>query len=223
MKLVVDYFLSLLYPPKCMFCGKLLKNEDVPYCATCFEKLPDYDDADRCLSGFDQVIATFFYDGPIRDGLLRYKFHGLHSGGKVFGKWLAGTIADKLQGECQIISWVPCSMIRRWQRGYDQAELLAKAVAEELGVECVRVLRKIRHNPAQSGLHGVAKRRANVIGAYVPCNHERWQGKRILLVDDILTTGATLCECGKTLHIAGADALVCAVVAAASDDSNDIK
>ena len=223
MNQILDYFLHLLYPPKCMFCGSLLKNEDARYCEACFENLPDYDDADRTLFGFDQVIATFFYEGPVREGLLRFKFRGLHTSGKLFGTWLAGTVKDKLRQEYQIVSWVPCSFLRRWQRGYDQSELLAKAVADQLGLECVRVLRKIRHNPAQSGLQGVAKRKANVIGAYAACNFEKWKGKRILLVDDILTTGATLSECSKTLLAAGADGLACAVVAAASDDDNEIK
>lgn len=219
---VLDYLLPLLYPPKCMFCGRLLKDEDAEYCAECFGSLPDYDGAEPTVPGFGQVIATFSYEGPARNGLLRFKFHGLRGHGAVFGKWMAGTVRDKLKEPCDLVSWVPCSGLRRWQRGYDQAEVLARVVSGELGLDCCRVLWKKRHTPAQSGLKGEAQRRANVLGAYAPYKPERWRGKRILLIDDILTTGATLSECGRVLQAADAGGLVCAVAAVTESQKEKI-
>ena len=100
----------------------------------------------------------------------------------------------------------------------DGTKLLAEAVGRELGLEPVQTLKKIRHNPKQSRTADPAKRRANVLGVYQAVHPERFHGKRILLVDDVLTTGATLSECGKTLRIAGAEELVCAVIAVAHRD-----
>ena len=224
MNAVVDYFLHLLYPPKCMFCLQLLKDEDAQYCSKCISELPEYEGADRSVPGFDQAVATFFYKDSLREALLRYKFYGMKCYGARFAKWMAVTVQDKVKEPCDLISWVPCSTLRRWVRGYDQAELLARALGEELGLEVCAVLKKKKHNPSQSRIKkDAARRRANVLGVYAPYEPQRWTGKRILLVDDVLTTGATLSECAKTLRIAGAGSLICAVVADAGRDKDKSK
>ena len=112
-----------------------------------------------------------------------------------------------------LVTWVPISGIRRLFRGYDQDELLARVIARELGLPCRKTLNKVRHNRAQSGIRGHARRRANVLGVYRPAGDVA--GKRILLVDDILTTGATAGECARVLLTAGAKEIHCVVVAAA--------
>ena len=155
------------------------------------------------------------------DAVRRFKFHGVTAFGEQLGRWLAGTVRNKLDGCYDLISWVPCSRRRVWTRGFDQSKLLAETLAKELGVEAVCTLKKVRHNPKQSLTSGAAKRRANVLGAYRPFHPERFAGKRILLIDDVLTTGATLSECGKVLQMAGAGSLVCAVVAAVHGDNNE--
>ena len=99
------------------------------------------------------------------------------------------------------------------KRGYDQAELLARSACRRWDVKPVRLLEKIRDNPAQSGMTDAAARRANVEGVYRAAEPESIQGRRILLVDDICTTGATLVECAGILRSAGAAEVVCAVVA----------
>lgn len=211
---ILDYFLHLLYPPKCMFCGDLLSNEDARYCDACFYDLKDYDCAERTVPGFDQSIATFFYEGPVRNGILRFKFRGMRCYGAVFARWLSGTVQDKLRQPCDLVSWVPCSKRRRWVRGYDQAEVLAKALADELGLQCIPVLKKKKHNRAQSSMTNAESRKANALGVYEPFAPQLWAGKRILLVDDILTTGATLSECARVLKGCGVGGLACAVIAA---------
>lgn len=224
MNAVIDYFLHLLYPPKCMFCLQLLKDEDALYCSGCVSELPEYEGADRSVPGFDQTVATFLYKDLLREAVLRYKFHGMKCYGPRFAKWMAVTVQDKMKQPCDLVSWVPCSTLRRWVRGYDQAELLAKALGEELGLEVRRVLRKKKHNTAQSRIqHDAARRRANVSGVYMPYEPQYWAGKRILLVDDVLTTGATLSECAKTLQIAGAGSVACAVIADAGRDKDKSK
>ena len=109
------------------------------------------------------------------------------------------------------------SFRRKLRRGYDQVELLARAVGRELGMTPVPLLRKIRHNRPQSGISGMAERRANVLGVYRENGREQIVGKRILLLDDILTTGATAGEAARALLTAGAKEVHCAVVAAARE------
>ena len=94
-------------------------------------------------------------------------------------------------------------------------ELLAEAVGRELGMEPVPMLKKVRHNRPQSGLNDASKRRANVLGAYRAVHPEEIDGKRILLLDDLLTTGATAGEAARVLLTAGAKEVHCAAVAAA--------
>lgn len=123
---------------------------------------------------------------------------------------------DKMDWD--ILSWVPISRLRRLRRGFDQSQLIAEAVAAELGISPVQTLCKVRNTKPQSGLGDAAHRRANILGAYEAVDPTLWKDKRILLVDDIVTTGATASECAKTLLLAGAKEVKLATVAVASHD-----
>lgn len=112
-----------------------------------------------------------------------------------------------------MLSWVPVSKKRLRERGYDQAELLCRAVADELGVTPVPLLVKHRHTRAQSASGSAEKRKANIAGAYMLVPEADIQDHRILLIDDIITTGSTVSECARTLGYGGADRVVCATVA----------
>ena len=122
---------------------------------------------------------------------------------EVYGKILANAIDEK-GISCDIISWVPLSKKRLRKRGYDQAGLLAAAVADNLGIDCVRLLDKTKNNPAQSGTGSPSKRKANVKGVYRAADPALIEGKTVLLIDDIVTTGATLSECAGVLRRSGA-------------------
>jgi predicted amidophosphoribosyltransferase len=123
-------------------------------------------------------------------------------------------LEDELVYDC--ISWVPVSKKRLRKRGYDQVELIAKVAAEALGLPLVSTLYKFRDTPPQSSIRDFAKRRANVLGAYKPIAPETVSGKRVLLLDDVVTTGATASECARVLLTAGAKDVSFAAVAAAS-------
>jgi predicted amidophosphoribosyltransferase len=107
---------------------------------------------------------------------------------------------------------VPLSLLRLRKRGYSQSRLLAQAVAKELGLPLERLLRKRTHRPAQSGLRDAAARRANVSGAFAPCRGAEIEGKTVLLIDDVITSGATLSECSRVLLTAGAERVLCATL-----------
>ena len=113
----------------------------------------------------------------------------------------------------EAVTWVPVSAKRLRQRGYDQARLLAERACALWDTAPVRLLDKTVHNPAQSGLKEGAARRDNVRGVYRAADPDGTRGRRILLVDDICTTGATLAECARVLREAGAADVVCAAAA----------
>ena len=114
-----------------------------------------------------------------------------------------------------MLSWIPVSPQRYLQRGFDQSALITKHIARQLGIPKVRVLRKVRHTKPQSLIKEPHARRANVTNAYKVVKPDRLKGKRILLIDDVITTGATVSECAKTLSKVGVKEVYFAAVAAA--------
>lgn len=209
------YLLNLLFPPKCILCGKLLKKHEQDLCRECRVDSPEYPLRKEKRQFLDSFTAVWYYEGNVRRSLLRYKFYGAQNLSDGYGRLLAMRLLEAHPEGFDCLTWVPVSPLRKLRRGYDQVELLAKAVGRELGMEPVPLLKKVRHNRPQSGLSDGAKRRANVLGVYREENRERICGKRILLLDDILTTGATAGECARVLLTAGAKEIHCAAVAAA--------
>ncbi len=214
MKALVQWLLDLLYPPKCMLCHCLLEESQQIQCGRCCHDLPEYEGEPRKFRHFIKSVAPFYYEGHIRSSVLRFKFYGMQSYARQYAKWMTVLVKTELEGLYDVVSWVPCSPLRRWARGFDQCELLARELARELGVECIATLKKVRHTRKQSNMPDAAARRANVMDAYRAYRPDRYQTKRIILVDDVLTTGATISECGKTLRLAGSGDLVCAAIAA---------
>ena len=208
----LDRLLNLLYPPKCPFCGALSPGGEASLCPRCEQALP-WAEGTFSAQGFDRGVVVVYYEGAVRESLLRYKFGGCSGYAGVYGPLLAQRIAEGLGGRFDLISYVPVSRWRRATRGYDQSELLARAVARCYGVLPVATLHKRRQNRTQSQLHSADARRANVSGVYTPVGPERFAGQRVLLIDDIVTTGATLSEAARTLRAAGAADVVCAALA----------
>ncbi len=206
--------LNLLFPPKCVLCGALLENGAVDLCADCRKNAPEYSKRKINIQFLDSFSAVWYYEGNVRRSILRYKFYRARSNSVSYGRMLAMKIMQEYPEGFDCLTWVPVSFLRKFTRGYDQCQLLADAVGRELGVTPVPLLRKIRHNPRQSGIADPAQRRANVLGAY-RCTGNAVQGKRILLLDDVLTTGATAGECARVLKTAGAKEVHCAAIAAA--------
>ena len=206
---------EIFFPPKCVLCGSILKKDETDLCRSCRVDAPEYPQGKLKLQFVDSFTAVWYYKGNVRDSLHRFKFQrGSHLAAP-YGRLLAMKLLREYPEGFDAVTWVPISSLRKLFRGYDQDELLARAVAEELQLPCRKLLKKIRHNRPQSGIEGHARRRANVLGVYRTVEGEQIEGKRILLVDDILTTGATAGECARMLLTAGAKEIHCAVVAAA--------
>lgn len=212
---VLDAVLRLLFPPKCTLCQKLLGKDETDLCHTCRVEAPECRIRGAKLSFLDSWTAVWYYEDPVRGSILRYKFYGARRYAGCYGKLLAMKLQQRYPEGFDLLTWVPVGRLRRLRRGYDQAALLARAVGRELEMEPVRLLKKIRNNRPQSGIAGEAERRANVLGAYRVTEAETVKGKRILLLDDVITTGATAGECARVLLTAGAKEVHCGAVAAA--------
>lgn len=215
MNKLLNRALELLYPPKCALCRKLLERSERGICKACTGKLPEHAGILRPGEHFSQSVSAFRYDGAIRESLLRMKFGGCPNYAEFYGEQIARCVREQFDGRWDLISWVPISRKRRVGRGYDQAKLLAQAAARALGTQPVPTLRKIRDNKRQSRIADFKQRRKNVEGVYRAREPERFRGKRVLLIDDIVTSGATLDECSRTLRKAGAKTVLCATAATA--------
>lgn len=215
---LISGLLDLLFPPKCAFCRRLVKSNNNLLCPACRANLPYTEDGGAQHGDFFRLcISALYYEDRVREALLRYKFQGSSGYAGTFGRLLADCIRANLRGQYDLISWVPLSRERLRERGYDQAMLLAQAAALELQDVAVSTLDKVRNAEKQSGVGSAEKRRANISGAYRVADAELIQGRRILLIDDIVTTGATLSECARTLLEGGASQVVCATVARGRD------
>ena len=209
------FLMELLFPPKCVLCRKLLKSGEIDLCRECRADAPEYVGKKINIRFLDSFAAVWYYEGNVRRSLLRFKFYNARSYGVSYGRILAMRLQREYPDGFDMLTWVPVSRLRKLRRGYDQVELLAKAVGRELGLSPVPTLKKIRNNRPQSRLKDPAARRANVLGAYRLLEGAAVKGQRVLLLDDILTTGATAGECARVLLSAGAKEVHCAAVAAA--------
>lgn len=217
--------LELLFPRRCILCRGMLPKEQIILCASCRCSAPEYPSlplnsgkkGKNSRQFLDSFAAVWYYDRDVRRSLHRFKFRGAAYLAPKYAVLLAQLLRQCGPEEFDILTWVPVSRRRRFHRGYDQCELLARALGRELGIHCQRTLYKHRHTPAQSGLSGFEARAANVLGAFRVCGGEALRGKRVVLVDDIRTTGATLNECARMLLTAGAKEVHAVAVAATYD------
>ena len=210
--------LQLIFPPKCTLCRKLLTGVETDLCHHCRTKGPEFKKSKRKLPFIAHWTGIWYYKDGVRLSVHRFKFGNARRYADVYGRLLAVKLQNMELDDFDMISWVPISWQRRFSRGYDQSRLLAEALGRELGVKPSRVLRKIRSTPPQSGIPDAAGRRANVQGAYRALDPSAVCGKRILLVDDVVTTGATASECARTLLTAGAKEVNLATIGVAVHD-----
>lgn len=208
---MLDGILDLLFPPKCPFCGGILDHPGI--CKTCRPNLP-WTSEGNSLKTLDSGLicaAPLRYEGTVRDALHGLKFHGRASSAAPLGTLVAECAGKHFAGRFDTVTWTPVSRRRLRERGYDQAELLARSACCRWGTKPVRLVWKTKNNPAQSGLESAAQRQVNVQGVYKASGKAR--GRKILLIDDICTTGATLSSCAQALLDAGAERVLCASVA----------
>jgi len=213
-----DRFFDIFYPAKCPLCQKVLRRDESDLCHTCRRDTDDFPKPKQKISFVAGWTAMWYYNGKVRHSMLLYKFYGRRSYGEVYGRLLAMKLLNNPLCNYDLLTWVPVSRQRRWLRGYDQAELIARSAGQELNMPVTALLKKIKHTKPQSRIQDYSRRKANVLGVFTAIDPKKIEGKRILLLDDIITTGATISECARILLTAGAKEVHCAAVAAQNKD-----
>lgn len=203
--------LDLVFPPRCAWCGRVVAKGSECTCDEEPKQLPDAPldlakegKVARCLR---EAWACYLYAPPVSDAVIRVKFEEDASSAQELGRRMAQKFsACGLAERYDVLIPVPVSRKTRQKRGYNQSALLAKEIAARCGMPLLAdALVKVRETPQQTTL-GRAQRLTNVAGAYAVKAPASLQGRRVLLVDDVLTTGSTVDECAKTLLAAGAAA-----------------
>ncbi|GIL41252.1 phosphoribosyltransferase [Rhodospirillales bacterium TMPK1] len=196
--------MAFLAPPWCSRCGLPFEQAigAVAICATCAGAPP----------AFDRARAALRYDDASRPLLLAFKHGDRLEGVPTFAAWLA-TAAHELLHDVDLIAPVPLHRWRLWSRRYNQAAELARALSKRTGIACApHLLLRKRATPTQGGLSAQARMR-NVAGAFALHADMQVKKRRVLLVDDVYTTGATLDACARVLRRAGAMQIDCVSLA----------
>ena len=200
-----ENILDMLFPPKCGFCGKINKNF---LCKKCEVSL-NYIKKDMIRKvknkNFSYHIYAYEYRNEIRDKILKFKFGDKPELADTFVELLLkNTKTYRFLESYDIIIPVPMQKKKKRERGYNQAALMARKIAKKTGIKYAEdVLIKVKHTEPQSTLNA-SKRKENIKNAYKCINIEKILNKRVILFDDIYTTGNTAKECCKMLKNAGA-------------------
>lgn len=209
--------LDLLFPPKCPFCQAVLDEPHMPICGKCQPKLPwlEQKEAFHKVDFTAGCYSPLAYRDMVREGVHHYKFDAVQASARPLSRLMSQCVQDHREIQPDFITWVPLSRESLRKRGFDQARRLADLMGRELGLDVNPTLQKVRQTRQQSRLQEPAQRRANVLGAYELHQKSDVQGRRILLVDDVMTTGATLSSCARTLRQGGAAEIWCVTLAQA--------
>ncbi len=229
---------QLIYPGCCLLCGQLLPTEQSHFCSICHQEL--FADAQptcprcagtigpfavvdgRCRAcrnetfAFEQVIRLGHYDGLLREIILRLKDQRGEGLAELLGERWAKEMASRFASfNIDSIVPVPLHWRRRWHRGYNQSAALCRGLAASLRVPYhPSWLRRVRNTPKQTS-QSPSARKANVRGAFRARQGAPLNGRAVLLVDDVMTTGATASEASRALRAGGARRVVVAVLARA--------
>jgi ComF family protein len=195
--------LEAIFPPKCFFCGEFGVRE----CESCRRSLSkSFSLKERTINERVVCVSPFVYCDLIGIAIRKFKFQNARRGANLLAFWLAKAV-DAQGFDC--VTSVPMFPKRRGEKGYNQAEILAIKLAAELKLPYVETLKKIKNNRTQRGLNA-KERKENIDGVFEALPLVK--GKKIILVDDVITTGSTLVECVKMLESCGAEKILCAAL-----------
>jgi len=213
--------LRVAFPYQCLRCGAAIGSEG-GFCPDCFKKIRFIGsycpNCGRPVSENEKQWGmcsfckgrkmpksrfVFIYDEALKSVILKFKYADMTFAVPYFAKWMISAGKDILDDADAVVP-VPIHRMRLIRRRYNQAALLAKRIAKERGKEFIyNNLQRVR-NTASQGEKSAKERRENVKDAFALCNPSAIAGKKIVIVDDVVTTGATVSECEKVLISAGA-------------------
>lgn len=218
----VDGILSLLFPPRCIFCGGVLTSKTgLEICKECFKKIEFMEEKNSRSdvlvpkgSNYDAVVCACKYSGIVKETILKFKFTNKPSYYRTLAELLVKEIKLRaLEKEIDLIVSIPLHRMKENTRGYNQSRLIAKYISKAIKLpDKSSLVYKKRYTESQSRL-SKDERMKNVEGAFALSKKSTFSGKRVLLIDDILTTGSTLNECSKILKEAGAVSVIAGVIA----------
>ena len=203
---IKEEILNLIFPPVCSFCGKIDRNCLCEDCKIKLKKLEQFniDRYNKKDIYFNEHIYLFQYENFIREQIINYKFNNKPYYYMTFEKIFINNqkICDNLKSYDIIVS-VPMHNKKKRERGYNQTEIIAKQLSKDVAkqgtnLKYVNSLNKTKNNTAQSLLNK-KQRIENAKNAYSINETEIIKNKRILIFDDIFTTGSTANECAKIL------------------------
>lgn len=196
--------------PKCALCSTPVAYRDAP-CARCQGK---------GVRPFSRVLAICHYAEPIRTMIHHLKFHYDWPTGEFLGEIAAKhNETKKLAEQCDLIVPIPLHRVRRMSRGYNQAELIASRLVKLYDLKLSKSLIRVRNTEAQTKLHFREHRNANVKNAFALVDPKNIAGKRVLLVDDVMTTGSTVRAAAKEIK-RGDPKSIAVLVLAIADSKN---
>ena len=221
MKGFVKKLAHIFFPERCLFCGEVI-GEGAVFCNDCAEDIrqPLHPAVcANCKAPFSEcrcdlkTVAVYYYEEGAAEAVRRMKFHQERLCAEQFAQIMGKHVSALQLGDFDRIVPLPLHWRDRAVRGYSQTVWLAKALSEELGIACeTKVLRKVRHTKKQHDL-SQKERKRNLRGAFSCRYSERLSGKRILLLDDVTTTGSTFREAVHALKEAGVEEIVCLAAA----------
>ena len=212
--------LELLFPPRCVGCdveGSFLCAScttelpclELPYCQRCAQPLRRGELCERCEASpldIDGIRAPYLMEGVIRECVHRLKYRNLRALGPVLGELLSEQV-QALPHSPDVVIPVPLHPRRLGARGYNQASLLAREIGKHLSLPVVeKALTRRRDSPPQAASSGYEERLRNVMGSF-EAQGGSLEGRRILLIDDVCTTGSTLSACAVALKAQGASSV----------------
>ncbi len=211
----LNFLLDFFLPELCVICGKkgeLLCDScysnlaflSVPICPLCgAEKTASH----KCKTDFsylDGVRSLLKFTEDVRRIIHSYKYAGVWRLERRFSTPLSNLLmSDMRLKSADLITFIPLHPLKKFMRGFNQAELLCKGISEVSELECAHLLKRIKFTKSQTGIENKKKRRENIRGAFI-LKKTDVGGKRIVVVDDVITTGATLEEVSKVLKKGGA-------------------
>lgn len=198
---------KLLYPSRCKLCGADLHDDIHILCTSCLDRGEYWMYEPFEIAGTDGADAPLVYQDFVRSAMHAYKFQYR----RAYADWFAAMAGDCLSGyldtwKPDVITFVPLGFRRWMKRGYNQSGLVAKLIAKRFRLPCVRTMYKCHGVKVQSSLSH-EERAANSKNAFGIRKNADIAGKRVLLVDDIITTGSTAAECARMLREMGASAV----------------
>lgn len=217
-----DLFLAVFFPAFCVGCNNEMPPGDNWICSDCNRAILPVNmqicpsckkitnsgrycqkcKKDKYLKGV--VCAIYYEEGPAREMVHNFKYNGVTSLGENLANFMANSLTkNQLIITNSYLTFVPLHYRRKAQRGYNQAEILARLIGQKTGLKVLDLLKKIKITPRQAQLSG-AKRRKNLSGVFVLKKGIDIKNKKIIIIDDVMTTGSTLEECARILRGNGA-------------------